>query len=192
MGALLWIIGVLLVLGIALWLAWGASQFSVNIIGKLILAGIVLFFFYWVVFGRSILADREFLALCEKEAGAKIYKTVQLPAQYFNEHDWVDFKSVNKPGRYNESEVAGRYVSITKDEEAPSESHSIMRYTITYRDSQTGETLGIATTFRNLGASWIPVPGHVSAKSCPQTSAENWYGNIEKQIFLKSNEIVKE
>jgi hypothetical protein len=191
MGALLLIIGVVLFIALALWLAWGASHFSRNIVGKLILAGVVLGFFYWVVFGRANLAEQEFKRLCEQEAGAKIYKTVQLPVQYFTEHGWVDFKYVRKPGVFNENEVAGRYVSITKDEEVSKE-YSITKHTLTYKDLQTGETLGVATTFRYFGTPSIPVPGHVSAKSCPQTSVENWYGKVENQIFLRSQEINKE
>ena len=191
MGALLLIIGAILFIALALWLAWGASQFSANIVGKLILAGIVLFFFYWVVFGKTNLAEMEFKRLCEKEAGAKVYKTVQLPAHYFTEHGWVDFKDARKPGVFNENEVAGRYVSITNDEEVSKKYH-INKYTLTYKDSHTGETLGVATTFLFSGGSWVPAPGHVSAKQCPQTDIENWYGKVENQIFLKSTEINKE
>ena len=186
MGALLLIIGAILFIALALWLAWGASQFSANIVGKLILAGIVLFFFYWVVFGKTNLAEMEFKRLCEKEAGAKVYKTVQLPAHYFTEHGWVDFKSVSKPERYNESEVAGRYVSITKDEKISKEYH-INKYTVTYKDAQTGEILGVVTTFLYSGASWVPVPGHVSAMECPQTADQDMYAVAQKQIFLRSN-----
>ena len=189
MGALLLIIGAILFIALALWLAWGASQFSANIVGKLILAGIVLFFFYWVVFGRTNLAEMEFKRLCEKEAGAKVYKTVQLPAQYFTQYELPDFQRSKKIGVSRE--VAGRYVSINKEYEI-SKKYRITKATVTYMDFETRDILGVVTTLRYPGASWIPAPGHVSAIECPQTANSDMYAISQKQIFLRSNEINKE
>lgn len=164
MGALLLIIGAILFIALALWLAWGASQFSRNIVGKLMLAGIVLFFFYWVVFGRTNLAELEFKRLCEQEAGAKIYKTVQLPAQYFNEYGWPDFQTSKKPDISDE--VAAHYVSIHKSEEV-AKSMGLSKVSIIYKDYDTDEILGVITTIRYSGASWVPVPGHIGGRDCP-------------------------
>lgn len=185
MGALLLIIGAILFIALAVWLAWGASQFSRNIAGKLMLAGIVLFFFYWVVFGRSNLAELEFKRLCEQEPGVEVFKAVELPARYFAQNGFPDFQGSKKPGVSNE--VAGRYVSIRKHDEI-SKKYNIQKWGVTYQDYETGEVLGKVTSLRFLGASWVLVPGHVSAIECPQTAGTSMFAIAEKQIFLRSND----
>ena len=187
MGALLLIIGAVLFIALALWLAWGASQFSANVVGKLILAGIVLFFFYWVVFGRTNLAELEFKRLCEQEAGPTIYKTVQLPAQYFNQFGRPDFQISKRPGAI--AELAGRYISFGHDEEI-SHDMKLNRIQIGFKDLESGEVLGTITTIRYFGASWVPVPGHVGGKDCPGKGLggsmdHSFYNDFLLKIFRK-------
>lgn len=185
MGALLLIIGAVLFIALALWLAWRASHFSANILGKLILAGIVLFFFYWALFGKSILANREFERICAREAGFKLHKSVELPSRYYDKHGNVDFHSSKKLGI--SSEVAERYVGRYESMEVSKE-YSINKEITTYQDFVTGELLGVLTTFRKQPSAWPPVPGHVGAPSCPQTSGNDFFKSVEKQLFSRLND----
>ena len=167
MGALLLIIGAILFIALALWLAWGASHFSANIVGKLILAGIALGFFYWVVFGRSIMAEREFMRLCESEAKATVYKSVALPAENFNEGGWPIDRISKKPGIW--SEIAGRYGSI-RQKTIISEKPLLNKETVTYKDLTTDEILGVITSFYYTPSYPFPVPGEVQGQYCKDKS----------------------
>jgi hypothetical protein len=184
MGALLLIIGAALFIAIALWLAWGASQFSANILGKLMLAGIVLFFFYWVFFGNSNMAEAEFKRLCETEAKATIFKTVQLPADYFNEYGWPIKQSSKKAGI--SSEIAGHYGSVLQ-KTIVSEKPLLEKASITYKDLRTDETLGVITSFHYTPSYPFPVPGVVQGQDCKDKSFANdgYYKSFTLSIFKK-------
>ena len=190
MGALLLIIGAILFIALALWLAWGASQFSANIAGKLILAGIVLGFFYWVVFGNSNKAEREFMRLCESEAKATIFKTIQLPTEYFNEQGWPIDELSKKPGIGGE--IAGRFASIRK-ETVISEKPRLTKSTVTYKDLSTDETLGVITSFYYRPSYIFPVPGEVQGQYCKDKDLISgaYYKNFLLDIFKKQQQLLK-
>ena len=184
MGALLLIIGAILFIALALWLAWGASRFSANIVGKLILAGIVLFFFYWVVFGRTNLVELEFKRLCEQEAEIKIHKTVALQPEWFDKYGNPEFKRYTGARQYPQaaySEIGGRYLWILRHEPIHS-LDQIEKEIETYIDLETNEVLAETVTFRYLPKG-IPAPGHVNWKRCL-----NIVGLRSKDIFKKSEQ----
>ena len=184
MGALLLIIGAVLFIALALWLAWGASRFSANVVGKLILAGIVLFFFYWVIFGSANNAERKFERLCETEAKATVYKSVVLPAKNFNEYGWPIKQSSKKVGI--SSEIAERYGSILQ-KTVVSEKPLLEKFTIIYKDLGTDETLGVITSFHYTPSYLFPVPGEVQGQDCKDKSFANdaYFKTFTLSIFKK-------
>ena len=183
MGALLLIVGAVLFIALALWLAWGASQFSANVVGKLILAGIVLFFIYWVVFGNLNMAERAFMRLCESEAKATVYKSVELPAEYFDEYGKPIVKLTKKPG--NVAEIAGRYESDWQ-KTVISERPMLEKNTVTYKDLKSNEILGVITSFRYTPSYPFPVPGMVQGQYCKDKNLISpYHENFILAIFKK-------
>ena len=189
MAGLLFLIGAALIVALAVWVAWGLGRGFQSVIGRLIVASLVLGFFYWVLFGKSMLGKREFERLCEAEAGYEIYKSVHLPAQYFNQYGNPDFKVAkkSKPGLL--AELAEKYVAMDKFEDI-SPRYTITKRVITYKDAESNEILGVATTFFFGGAYSFPVPGHVSGRECLQTIStadRPLMESFEKRIFIKTN-----
>ena len=187
MGGLIFIVGTIVAIALVGLIAWWASRFTQNIVAKLLIAGGVIGLCFWVVFGRSILAEREFQRLCAAEAGAKIYKTVKLPAQYFNQFGRPDFQISRRPDAI--AELAGRYISFDHDEEI---SHDLRlnKVQISFKDLETGEVLGTITTIRYFGASRVPVPGHVGGRDCPGKGLggsmdHSFYHDFLLKIFQK-------
>lgn len=185
MAGLLFLIGAALIVALAVWVAWGLGRGFQSVIGRLIVASLVLGFFYWVLFGRSMLGKREFERLCAAEAGYKIYKSVELADKYFDKYGNPEFRASKNPGE--PSEIAGKYELIRKFDDI-SKPYTITRRVITIKGTESDEILGVTTTFSFGGAYSFPVPGHVSGLECPQTvsTAERpLFDSFLKQIFIK-------
>ena len=186
-GLLLLVIGAIPILALVVWVAWGVAHGFRSVIGRLIVASLVLGFFYWVLFGRSMLGKREFERLCAAEAGYKVYKSVELPEKYFDKYGNPDFEISKKPGVL--AEVTGKYVAIDTFEDV-SPQYTITKRVITYKDYESSEILGVATTFFFGGAYSFPVPGHVSGRECPQTISTGERPLMEsfrKKLFIKTH-----
>jgi hypothetical protein len=126
---------------------------------KNIIAGVTVFLGFFMLFGDEI-AGRIYLShLCVKEAGVKVYHTVELPAKYWDEQGkarfYVNFDSLLGKS-YSVKYKSGPYSSIFYIDNAG----------YAYSNTLTGQVLGEAIDFRYWGG-WINrnlFPP--SAKSC--------------------------
>lgn len=189
MGALLWLIGILFIIVLVFWAAWRTTRLVQSGLAKFLvfIASLTIIFssLGWALFGKHYIAQREFHRLCKEDPGVEVFKSVELPASYFAQNGFPDFQGSKKPGV--SSEVAGRYVSIHKNEEI-STKYNIQKWAVIYQDYETGEVLGKVTSLRFFGASRLPVPGHVNAVGCPNRIVKDMFETAQKQIFLRSND----
>lgn len=122
-----------------------------------------------------------FRYLCETEGGPKIYKTVELSKEYFNQHGRPDLKFSKKQGAF--LEIADRYVT-SHSERTVSKTFHIERTVIAVKDVASGTELATNTYFLYFGGWLINNTGaQVRGTSCPQGTDEyfnQWagYGNL--------------
>jgi hypothetical protein len=176
----LWLI--LLVLIVGIWIVVklvrrfkpGVTRFAVGL-------GIFLLVFC-VPFADEIAGRIYFNHLCATEAGVKVYHTVELPSEYwdekgrpkfFNEHGYLDHdfwvKELDESGGH-----VGRYSSV----------FSIDKDTSPVKERTSQKALAEVTTFRFWGG-WVSrnfSPNNTAA-SCEFLSAPNFSRNFYGQLF---------
>lgn len=84
-----------------------------------------------------------FSYLCEKEAGAKVLKTVEVEEEYFL-----------PDGRPDESKLSDRFAQSHRFYREFSTLFHIMRFESTIKDKQSSEVLGSATSLSHFGG-WL-------------------------------------
>lgn len=160
----LWLI--LILLPVCIWIAIKISKRfkpgATRLAGGL---GIFLLLFA-LPFGDEI-AGRIYLShLCATEAGVKVYQTVELPAEYWDEHGRPKFiKGIG----VLDTAVLTNYDGDFKNETYPSFFH-IKKFRFWFFEKQSGKILGEITNFNFLGG-WVtrnfnPAPG--GGTSCDQ------------------------
>ncbi len=121
-----------------------------------------------------------FQYLCEAEGGSKIYKTVELPKEYFNQQGKADLKLSKKQGAF--LEIADRYVT-SHSGQTVSKTFRIDKTTITVKDTVTNAVLASNTYFLHFGGWVINNTGaQVRGTSCPQGTDE-YYNRFYSSIF---------
>ena len=147
-------------------------------------SGIVLFFFYWVVFGNANKAEREFERLCETDAKATIYKSVFLSPEHFDEKGRPIERLPKKPEIF--IEIADHYASIYK-KTVVSKRPRLEKETLIYKDLNTDETLGVITSFHYTPSYLFPVPGEVQGQYCKDKGlvSSDYHNNFRLAIFKK-------
>jgi len=151
----LWLILILLFL--SLWLAVKiAKRFKPGI--ARIAGGVGIFLLLFALpFGDEI-AGRIYLGyLCANEAGVKVYQTVELPAEYWDEQGRAKFYD-EKNGNFNLPQIGTDFKTENYYSILP-----IQKFRFWYFEKQDGKILGEITNFHYLGG-WIsrnsnPAPG---------------------------------
>ncbi len=155
----LWLI--LILLPVSIWLAVKiAKQFKPG--ATRIAGGVGIFLLLFALpFGDEIAGRIYFSHLCVTEAGVKVYQTVELPAEYWDERGiakfYRDFDSLLGK-TYSAKYTPGSYSLFFHIDNAG----------YVYSNTQTGQVLGEAIDFRHWGG-WIRRnfnPGGPSATRC--------------------------
>lgn len=130
----------------------------------------------------SILGHLYFNHLCSTEAGVKVYQTVELPAEYWDEN--------GKPKFFNQYGNLQRDLWINKLDEPPgrvepySTVFAIDKDTSFVKERTSQKVLAEVTTFRYWGGwfaqSFTP---HNSAASCEFVTGQNFGRNFYGQLF---------
>lgn len=123
----------------------------------------------------QIMADAEVRRLCEKDGGIKVYETVKLPAERFDEYGQIriPYKEITKPedDYYYESSrifIEAGYTQVWR-------SHIKV-----YRNTDK-KIIGEAISYARRGGD-IPGPWHSTSFRCPEEAGLN---NLKNQIFIK-------
>lgn len=111
-----------------------------------------------------------FAYLCEKEAGTKVLKTVEIEKEYFL-----------SDGRPDEKKLSDRFVQPHKFDREFSPLFHIARFESTIQDKQSGEILGRATSLSHYGG-WLSAYLFAlgNATTCPERVHTAIWGEVIK------------
>jgi len=170
----LWLI--LLLLPVCVWLAIKlAKRFKPGI--SRIAGGIGVFLLLFALpFGDEI-AGRAYLSyLCATEAGVKVYQTVELPAEYWDEKGRPKF--IKGIGGFDTAMLSKYDVEYTT-EQYPS-FFRIEKFRFKYVEKENGKILGEGTDFHYFGG-WISQnfnPGPGGGASCDRADLRDSKGTL--------------
>ena len=157
-----WIVIPIAGFGIVRWLFLRTESF---VIKGLSVLGVLAFFiwFLWIAIGRNMWLDHKVRELCAKDGGVKVYETVELPRERFDEYGNVHLKSKN-------------YTKSSDEYYYESESHYIQKgnpdvFQSNFRivRSSDGKVMGESVSYIRRGGG-LPGPWHPSSFSCPEDS----------------------
>jgi len=158
----LWLI--LILLPVSLWIAVKVAK-RFNAGGVRFVGGVIIFLLLiFLPFADEIVGRIYLSYLCATEAGVRIYQTVELPAEYWDEEGRAKF--IKGIGALDTT-VLTTYETKTKIEKYPTY-HRIEKFRFRYLDKQSGEILGEVTDFHYLGG-WLVQnfsPGGKGGPSC--------------------------
>jgi len=175
----LWLIvlAVLVSIGLSRWVSKHYPQQGKRIAIK---AGIFLFAFL-ILFGDEIAGGIYLNYLCATKAGVKVYQTVELPAEYWDEQ--------GKPKFYDEKN-GNFYLSKDYPTEFKIDSNYSFLYIdklVTHLRDQKKDKLFSERVSYMLWGGWIRrnLSPHNTATSCSNNLEQ--YGNFIKQTFKQAN-----
>ena len=145
--------------------------------------------FLWLAVGETWLADQKVKELCAKDGGAKVYETVKLPAERFDEFGQFRVlpKLYMKPSdeyfweddyQFYEKNKNPEWVKHHRDQ-----SMEITRSHFRYYRKLDNKLLGEDISY-GRGGGGLPGPWAESSFRCPDSVKHP--SNIEKLIFLKA------
>jgi hypothetical protein len=135
-----------------------------------------------------------FTHVCEQEGGQKIFKTVELPDEYFfkpreldqSRHDQFGHAYVAKGNELKIEKARGLFGTSRKEETLSRQFH-VARVTNSLRDDQSGEILAAATTIEFYGG-WVQdtISNHTAPALCPDDNFEIhgdtlWTNTLKRQ-----------
>lgn len=180
----LWLI--LILLPVSIWIAVKLAkrfkQRSTKLAGGV---GIFLLVFA-VPFADEIAGYLYFNYLCATEAGVKVYKTVELPAEYWDEQGRARFLKQN--GDLDKSILGNRF-SEPAVKKPYSDVFGIDEHHQQFVDNSTHQTLGEVITFMHWGG-WISRnlnPGSPSAVRCKNLRGNKFWSDFHSSLFKQSN-----
>jgi len=129
----------------------------------------------------EILGRTYFKYLCETESGMKVYKTVELPTEYWKANGEPKF--ITWDGLADKTMLGDRYDFPSEFEEKYSQTFRIKRHAEVVASKQTKEIVGQYIRFIYFGG-WVVNHSsvHVSGTGCPSIEEYNYRGFL-KQVF---------
>ena len=125
-------------------------------------------------------ADSEVDALCAKDGGMKVYETVTLSKERFNEYGQFTGISIGENTKSNEEYyIIQKFKDITENSNSGNIDIYQNHFQIYRRRDQ--KLLGESINYSRRGGDLLPA--HPSAYSCYKQVADD----LLKQVFLKSN-----
>ena len=141
--------------------------------------------FLWIAVGENMWLDHQVKELCAKDGGVKVYETVILPAEKFNQWGQINFAQYTE----GENALGPEYVFKTNIQYYRQSNPRMLRihYQILRRADR--KLLG-ETVLYGRGGGGLPGPWYESSFHCPDTKKA---GNIalESAIFTPSKGVEK-
>lgn len=160
---------------------WSARQRGASVIkalflipvGLVILLALVLAYYE----GRKAYWDYQVQEMCEKDGGIKVYKTIGLPADKFNEWGQPNFY---KPAN-GKNALGDEYIFISGTQYYRKGNPQVARYYVQVVQRRDGEVLGESISYGRGGGD-MPTPSYGSSYHCPEE-----YGDIPllTRIFIR-------
>lgn len=181
------VIGLWLWLGRLFWRFWRRTWQQTGTRGRCIITPLFalvaiawLSASFWYGGGRKLYYDAEVRRLCAIDGGIKVYETVKLSAERFDEYGDVRIPSRNDAK--NEDDYFYEWDTATIRAGNP-ESGGLTTWKSTFRvvRKSDNKVLGTATNYSRRGGDFLG-PWHPSSFGCPPKSDVT---DLEKQLFLK-------
>lgn len=181
---------VLLVVGLSLMpltaIGLGIARVAAAPQSKNIVMGITVFLGFFVLFADEI-AGRIYLSyLCATEAGVKVYQTVELPREYWDEEGRAKFIIREGYLDFDESMLGNHFFR-----KSSSQSHSsffrINRDSYQLVDRRTQSVVGEDVNFRYWGG-WVArnLSPNISATGCNRDQV-GYFTDVLKKVFKPAN-----
>lgn len=127
--------------------------------------------------------DRQMEELCKKDGGVKVYETVTLPPEMFDQWGdpfpgWRGRKPEDRLGSDYRYVVARTYL---KSGDPLKGEGRLTRYSVTIQRNADGKLLGEAISYGRSGGDLIAY-AHPTSKSCPAEQSES---DLIRTVFLK-------
>ena len=130
----------------------------------------------WLAVGDKWLADRQVRELCAKDGGVRVYETVRLPAEKFNQWGQVNFYRPDQ----GENALGPEYVFKRETVYLKQGNPEISRMHDQVIRRSDGKLLGESVFYRRGGGD-LPGPWHGSSFMCPVLSVKT---DVLRQIFV--------
>jgi len=134
---------------------------------------------FWEVAGKKMYYDAEVNRLCAIDGGIKVYETIKLPPEMFNEYGQINFYRPTQ----KENALGPEYVFEGNVHSFRKENPALIRYHLRISRRVDGKILGEAISYGRGGGD-LPGPWESSTFDCPPTS-------IAGEISLITNVFVK-
>ena len=132
--------------------------------------GVALLWFgasFWYGGGQKVYYDTLVNRMCRQDGGVKVYETVKLPAEKFNQWGQVNFYKPTK----GEDALGAEYVLKTDVQYFRSGNPSLRRYHVQVVRRRDGLLLGESIGY-DRGGGDLPGPWQSSSFSCPKHHGE--------------------
>jgi hypothetical protein len=162
---------------IALWLWRRAKDRPTKIIALLLIVPGFVWLAWTLYGGEKAMLDQQVRELCAKDGGIRVYETVKLPADKFNQWGNVDVRSKEyaKPTDEYYLEFETYYYRSGNPQVSRNQARIIRR--------SDGRILGESITYGRGGGD-LPGPWHGTSFTCPQIPTQGM-PNLENSVFLK-------
>lgn len=177
-------IGYLLILAwlpVAFWIAWRLARHFTQKVAKVAVGLGVFALLFFLPFADEIMGRMYLNHLCATKAGIRVYQTVELPAEYWDEYGRPKFYD-EKNGNFNLPQIGTDFKTENHQSIFP-----IERVSFWYFEKQNQKTLGEVTNFQFAGG-WMsrnfnPAPG--AGASCRRSILESSREVISK-MFVRA------
>ncbi|MHB1619264.1 MAG: hypothetical protein ACYCTY_04665 [Sulfuricella sp.] len=135
----------------------------------------------WLAVGEKLWLDHQVRDLCAKDGGVRVYETVTLPSEKFNQWGQPNFNIPVTP--YNKLKDADEYyleweiANIKRGNPSLERSH----FRLIRRSDQ--KLLGESVSY-SRGGGGLPGPWHESSFICPESTKHK---SLESSIFVKGD-----
>ncbi len=153
---------------------WDFGSIAATVIAILWLAGS-----FWYGGGAKIYYDAKVDRLCAVDGGVKVYETVSLPPEKFNEWGKINFYK----GTQGENSLGPEYIYKRETTYLLNVNLKLIRFHNEVIRRSDGKKLG-EWTYYERGGGDLPMPGSPSSYICPPLGSDN--SGLFKRIFINS------
>lgn len=128
--------------------------------------------------------DKQMKELCAKDGGVKVYETVTLPPEMFDQHGdpFPGWRARKEEERFGSAyRYANTYHVINPGEPSKGEGR-LLKVETTITRVEDGKLLGVSMVYGRSGGDFMLWMGHPSHASCPQGLTER---DLIRSVFVK-------
>ena len=179
----LWLI--LILIPVAIWIAVKTTKRAGGVSARIAVGVLVFVLIVLAPFADQIIGRIYFNHLCATDSGARIYHTVALPPEYWDEQGGLKF--LKQHGGLNKTVLGARFRETSRSEPYIS-ALGITKYRAQVVDTASQQVLGEVVDFMFWGG-WIArnLSASTGADDCKNLSENKVWRNFYLRLFTRSN-----